>query len=171
MRTLVAGVGHRFWRDYSAGPEWCDRLAELTWPPHVVVEDYSFGALAMAQRLEDEPYDQAVFICCEERDREPASVHQYRYTYDPDALSLARVQDHLFEAVAGVVAIDLLLVAAGHFQVLPDETWVIEVEPANTAWGEGISPDVEACFPDVLARVRNLVGVPTDDRAARTAVS
>jgi hypothetical protein len=28
-KTLIAGVGHRFWRDRSAGPEFCDRLGRL----------------------------------------------------------------------------------------------------------------------------------------------
>lgn len=165
-RTLIAGVGHRFWRDHSVGPEWGDRLAELDWPDGVVVDDYSFGALAMVQRLEDERYDRAIFIACEERGRPAASVHVYPYTYDPSRLTDQRVHDHLFEAVAGVLAIDLLLVAGGHFGALPAETWVIEVEPHNTSWGDGISREVEAVYPDVLERVRDLVaGEGPDVRA------
>lgn len=159
-RTLIAGVGHRFWRDHSAGPEWCDRLAELPWPEGTVVDDYSFGALAMAQRLEDERFGRAIFVTSEERGRAPASLHVYPYSYDPHLLSDQRVHDHLFEAVAGVVSIDLLLVIAGHFGALPDETWVIELEPANTQWGDGISAELDARYPDVLARVRTLVSAP-----------
>jgi Ni,Fe-hydrogenase maturation factor len=154
--TLIAGVGHRFWRDYSVGPEWCDRLARLSWPEGVVVEDYSFGALAMAQRLEDEPYRRAIFICGEERGREPASLHLRRYRHQPERLSTQRVQDHLFEAVAGVIAIDLLLVTAGHFGVLPPETWVIEYEPADNGWGHGLSAAAEQRYPKVLGWVRDL---------------
>jgi hypothetical protein len=46
-KTLIAGVGHRFWRDRSAGALWVDELARLEWPVHVTVDDYSFGAIAM----------------------------------------------------------------------------------------------------------------------------
>jgi hydrogenase maturation protease len=156
-RTLIAGVGHRFWRDNSAGPEWCDRLARLQWPEGVTVEDYGFGALSMVHWLEDGDFDRAVFVCSEQRGRPPASLHVYRYCHDPGSITLQRVHEHLFEAVAGVIAIDLLLVAAGHFQALPDETWVIELEPVNTSWGEGISHELEALYPEVEAQVRKLV--------------
>ena len=156
--TLIAGIGHRYWRDRSAGPEWCDRLAKLDWPPHVTVEDYSYGAWAMTQRLQDERYARGIFIAAEARERAPASLHVYRYAFDGAKYDALRVHDHLFEAVAGVVSIELLLVIAGHFGALPAETWVIEVEPADTGWGEGLSREVEALYPEVVATVRRLVG-------------
>lgn len=155
--TLIAGVGHRFWSDYSAGPEWSDRLAGLEWPANVTVEDYSYGAWAMTQRLQDERYGRCIFLAAEPRDREAASLHVYRYAFDAAEYDPLRVHDHMFEAVAGVISVDLLLVVAGYFRVLPPETWVIEIEPANLEWGSGVSQPVEARYAAVEAIVKALV--------------
>lgn len=158
-KTLIAGVGHRFWSDYSTGPEWSDRLAELEWPAHVSVEDYSYGAWGMTQNLQDDKYERCIFITAEPREREPASLHVYRYRHDEAEYDPLRVHDHMFEAVAGVISVDLLLVVAGHFKALPSETWVIELEPANVEWGDGggISQAVQARYPEVEALVKALV--------------
>lgn len=158
-KTLIAGVGHRFWSDYSAGPEWSDRLARLDWPDHVTVADYSYGAWAMTQRLQDERYRRCIFVAAEPRGREPAGLHVYRYRHDRAAFDPLRVHDHMFEAVAGVISIDLLLVVAGHFEALPDETWVVEIEPAQVEWGDGggLSSPVQRRYPEVAAIVAGLV--------------
>lgn len=156
-KVLIAGVGHRFWRDLSAGVVWSDRLKALPWPAGVSIEDYGFGALAMAQRLEEERYEKAIFLTAEIRGQPPGSLRVYRYAYNPGSLPPLKVHDHFFEAVAGAIAIDLLLVVAGHLKALPPETWVVEVEPKDTGWGEGLSPEIEACFPEALAEVRRLI--------------
>lgn len=158
-KTLIAGVGHRFWCDYSAGPEWADKLAELEWPAHITVDDYSYGAWAMTQNLQDEKYERCIFISAEPREREAASLHVYPFNFDEADYDPLRVHDHMFEAVAGVISVDLLVIVAGHFKALPKETWVIEVEPVNTEWadGQGISAAVEARYPEVETIVKNLV--------------
>lgn len=158
-KILVAGVGHRFWSDYSTGPEWSDRLAERDWPDGVTVADYSYGAWAMTQQLQDERFDRCIFISAEPRGREAAGVHLYRYRHDRARFDPLRVHDHMFEAVAGVISVDLLLVVAGHFEALPPQTWVIEIEPANTDWGDGggISATVQARYPEVEQLVLRLV--------------
>lgn len=158
-KTLIAGVGHRFWSDYSTGPEWSDKLAELEWPSKVTVADYSYGAWGMTQNLQDDRFERCIFITAEPREREPASLHVYRYRHDKTEYDPLRVHDHMFEAVAGVISIDLLLVVAGHFGALPPETWVVELEPANVDWGDGggISHAVQARFPEVKAIVKCLV--------------
>lgn len=156
-KTLIAGVGHRFWSDYATGPEWSDRLAALEWPSGVTVEDYSYGAWVMTQRLQDERYERCIFVSAEAREREPASLHVYRYAFDENEYDPLRVHDYMFEAVAGVISVDLLLVVAGHFKALPFETWVIEIEPANVAWGSGISQLVEARYAGVEDIVKGLV--------------
>ena len=158
-KTLIAGVGHRFWCDYSAGPEWADKLAELEWPAHVTVEDYSYGAWAMTQNLQDEKFERCIFISAEPREREPASLHVYPFTFDEIDYDPLRVHDHMFEAVAGVISVDLLLIVAGHFKALPKETWVVEIEPANTDWSDGqdMSAAVQARYAEVEAIVKDLV--------------
>lgn len=158
-KTLIAGVGHRFWSDYSAGPEWSDKLAKLEWPSNITVEDYSYGAWAMTQQLQDDKFDRCIFISAEPREREPASLHVYPFRFNEADYDPLRVHDHMFEAVAGVISVDLLLIVAGHFKALPEDTWVIEIEPANTEWadGQGISASVESLYPEVEETVKQLV--------------
>jgi len=150
--TLIAAVGHRLCRDLSAGPVWLDRLSRLEWPPHVTVEDFSFGAVAMMQRLQADPYSRALFLTAEARDREPGTLHLKRH--EPQVLDPDHVQASISEAGAGVVAIDLLLVIGEYFDVLPAETWTLEVEPVDGDWGDGLSTEVEALYERVLALAR-----------------
>lgn len=166
-KTLIAGVGHRFWSDYSTGPEWSDKLAALEWPSYITVDDYSYGAWAMTQQLQDDKYDRCIFISAEPREREPASLHVYPFTFDDRDYDPMRVHDHMFEAVAGVISVDLLVIVAGHFKALPKETWVIEVEPVNTEWadGQGISEAVQARYPEVEAIVKTLVSGKQPEQA------
>ncbi len=151
-RSLIAAVGHRFWRDRSAGPVWLDRAAGLDWPAGVTLDDYSFGAVAMSQQLAADGYDRALFLTAEERDREPGSLHLHRH--EARAHPPEHVQACISEAGGGVVAIDLLLVVGGHLRALPPETWVLEVEPVATDWGDGLSSELDALYPRVLDHLR-----------------
>ena len=152
---LVAGVGHRFWRDFSAGVLFADRLQSLSWPAGVTVEDYGFHALAMMQNLQDSTFKCAVFLASEQRERRPGTVAVYRHTETEPAADL--VQAHIGEAGAGVVSLDHLLIIASHFQALPRETWVVEMEPVDTGWGDGMSEEMESLFPEVRHVVNDLV--------------
>jgi Ni,Fe-hydrogenase maturation factor len=154
-KTLIAGVGHRFWQDYSAGPTWIDQMNSIEWGREVDVEDYSFGAFAMTQNLQDQRYERAIFLSAESRGRAPGTLHLYRY--EPGTETPDRVQQYMTEAGGGVVAIDPLLSIAGYFQALPRETWVLELEPLATGWGDPPSDAINALFPDVLAHIRNIL--------------
>ncbi len=158
-RTLIAGVGHRFWGDRSAGPLWVDRMTELDWPAHVVLDDLSFGALAMTQQLQAEPFDRIALVTAEERGRPPASLHWHRHDAPP--ASPEHVQACVGEAGGGVVAIDLLLVIAGYYQALPTEAWILEVEPADGSWGDRLSPSVDGLYPFALEMLQSFaIGQP-----------
>ncbi len=147
-KTLIAGVGHRFWRDRSAGPVFTDCLAKIHWPSNVVVSDYSFGAIAMTYQLQDDRYARALFITSEVRGRKPGTLHAYRGT--PELPSSPQVlQEYMNEAGSGVIAIDLLLVIARQFGALPPETWVLEVEPVEAEGTLGLTPQVQALYPIV----------------------
>ncbi len=152
LRTLIAGVGHRFWGDRSAGPLWVDRMGGLDWPADVVLDDYSFGALAMTQQLQAAPYDRVAFVTAEERGRAPASLHWKRHIPQPS--DPEHVQACVGEAGGGVVAIDLLLVIADYYQALPADTWVLEIEPADASWGDELSPRVDGLYPRAVEVLR-----------------
>ena len=148
MRVIVAGVGYRNLRDHSVGVEVADRLATRAWPPGVVVEDLSYNPIAVVQRLEDEPaerrFERAVVVAAVERGRTPGTVAGYRW--DGVLPGDDEIHRAVTEAVTGVIALDNTLVVAAHFEALPPEVVVIEVEPAEHEFGEGFSDAVaRAC--------------------------
>jgi hydrogenase maturation protease len=150
MRVLVAGVGYRYLRDHSVGGAVADRLAGRDWPgDDVVVEDLSYNPIAVVQRLEDDPpgrrFDRAVFVASVERPgRRPGTLTAYRW--DGALPPPDEIQRAVAEAVTGVIALDNTLVVAAHFEALPPEVVVIEVEPAEHEFGEVFSGAVaQAC--------------------------
>ena len=117
------------------------------------MEDFGFGAIAMAQRLEDDLFERVVFVAAEVRHRPPATMRLERHRKQD--LPPELVQAYITEAGAGVVAIDPLLAITQHFDALPAETWILEVEPVDTGWGDGLSPQVESLYPRALGLLRS----------------
>lgn len=164
MRVMIAGVGYTHMRDLSVGPVLVEQLRALDWPDGVDVDDWSFGPIAVVQRLEALPerYDRVVLVSSVQRDRPPGTVHQYRWDgVLPDA---EEIQQRVGEAVMGVVALDNLLVVAGHFGALPDDIVVIEIEPEDYGWGEGFSPCVNAAVAEIQKRARQAALAEADER-------
>jgi hydrogenase maturation protease len=156
MHVLIAGVGYTNLRDLSVGPFLVPRLREMDWPEGVEVDDWSFGPIAVVQRLQDRPgyYDRIVFVSAAERGREPGSV--YRGKWEGHLPDPAEIQDRMGEAVTGVISLDNLLVITQHFGVLPSEVIVVEVEPLDTGWGPAFSPPVERALDEVVSTVRRM---------------
>ena len=102
----------------------------------------------MTQRLEVDPVERIVFVAGEVRQRPPATLRLQRHRQQD--LPPELVQAYITEAGAGVVAIDPLLAIAQYFDALPAETWILEVEPVDTGWGDGLSPQVESLYPRAL---------------------
>jgi hydrogenase maturation protease len=154
MSILIAGVGYHHLRDLSVGPELVPRLRQLDWPEGIEIEDLSFGPIAVVQWLEEKPgyYERMVFVSSVERMRRRGSIHLYRW---PGLLpEAAEIQERIGEAVMGVISLDNLLIIGQHFQVLPAEVMVVEVEPEDTGWGLGFTPCVEAALEEVIETVR-----------------
>ncbi len=154
---MIAGVGYQNLRDLSVGPVLVPQLAELTWPAGVEVDDWSFGPIAVVQRLQDRPgfYKRLVLISAVQRGREPGGVYAYRWNGqlpDPE-----EIQARIGEAVTGVISLDNLLIIAEHFKVLPPEVYVIEVEPEDINWGQGFTPRVAVAIGQVVEKVREIV--------------
>lgn len=147
MRVLVGGIGYRNLRDHSFGVLAVERLAGRAWPPHVSVEDISYGPIAVVQRLEDDPPDRrfslAIVVGAVARGRPPGTLSAYRWDNGlPDA---AAVQAAVAEAVTGVIALDNTMIVARHFDVLPPAV-VIEAEPAIELFGQELSPALETAL-------------------------
>lgn len=156
VRTLVGGVGYRYLRDFSVGPLLSDALAAESWPPNVVVEELSYGPVAVTQRLQEAepPFGRLVVAGAVRRGRAPGAVTVYRW--DGTLPPAEEIQERVAEAVTGVVHLDNLVVVCGALGPLPDEVVLVEVEPEVEAMGEEMTPAVRSGFQEALRRVRAL---------------
>jgi hydrogenase maturation protease len=159
-RVLVGGVGYRWFGDGSFALLVSDALAGLEWASGVDVLDLGYGALHVATDLADvdPPYERVVLIGVTERGRAPGQL--YRFACDPGAPSAQDVQDRMYEAGAGVIDLDHLLVLGRHFGALPDDVVAVELEPHPGTTGDQLSPAAEALLPQAIELVRREVLAP-----------
>jgi hydrogenase maturation protease len=139
--TLIAGVGYRNLRDLSAGNTIIDTLLEMDWPFSVEIEDLSYGPMDAIFRFKEASFERLIVVGAVARPgRIPGKVYRSQWQYTPEPPEM--VQARVAEAVTGVISLDNLLIICSHFNVLPLDTTVIEVEPEDGDWGEGFSPRV-----------------------------
>jgi hydrogenase maturation protease len=170
MRTLIAGVGYSNLSDLSAGPLVAARLRRERWPVHVEVDDLSYGPIAVIHRFAEAvpPYRRLVLVGAADRGRKAPLVRCYRWEgVLPPA---EEIQARVAEAVTGVIDLDNLLVVAQQFRALPEEVFVIEIQPVVTQFGLEPSPVVAALLPEVCRLARRValerVGAPEGCGAA-----
>ena len=162
MKVLIAGVGHPNLKDLSFGQIFLADLADKVLPDHVVLENLSFGAIAVMQWFQDSPgeYQKVLFITGVERDgRAPGAVHFYKYEFPK--LDEEIVQAYVAEAVTGIIGIENLLSILSYFKALPKDVEVLEIEPYETGIGFECSPEIEARFPEFYRMVMDSVTSPT----------
>jgi hydrogenase maturation protease len=156
MNIMIAGVGYTNLRDLSLGPVLVPRLQQLEWPPGVDVDDWSFGPIAVVQRLEDRPgyYDRIVLVSAVSRGREPGGIFCYRWRGELPGDD--QIQERVGEAVTGIISLDNLLIIAERFGAFPKDVLVVEVEPEDSDWGPGFSSRVQAAQERVIDCVRQV---------------
>lgn len=170
VRTVVAGVGYRNLCDHSFGLVLSDELAAIADPPALLVEDLSYGPVAVAQWFADEarvaPITRGVFVSAIERadGRPPGTVSAYRW--DRVLPEPEEIQRAVADAVTGVILLDNTLIVTAWMDSLPVETIVVEVEPLKHEFGEDLSAPVAAVYDYVKRIVLQLV----DDAAADCAL-
>ena len=154
MRVLVCGVGYRFLRDNAVGVYVTDTLAPQA-SNGVEFEDLGYHPDGFTQNLnERDAYDRIVFVGAVKRGREPASVTAYKYDHVlPDA---SIVQDHVADSTTGSISLDNLVIVSEAFKALPEDVWIVEIEPADETWGEGFSDEIEAKLPEIMETVWSL---------------
>lgn len=155
-QVLVGGVSELFQRDLDLGRLVVERLQAEVLPPGVVAEELHYGAVAVAQRLEELRPARLVLVSDVVRDRPLGTVT--RSLLVPPVLDASTVQAAVGDAVTGYVHPDLVVEIACAFGVLPPATVLIEVEPAVVGPGEGLSAHGQAALEEVLRLVGTEVG-------------
>lgn len=151
---LLGGVGYTYLGDMSFGAILVERLRALEWSSGVAVEDVSYNPITVMDWLRDDPdrFDRAIFFGAIERGREPGSLTRYRWI--ASGIPAATVQDCVAEAVTGSISLYNLLVIGSHFELLPADTTVIEFEPVENNWGQGLSATGEMRATEVIGWLR-----------------
>jgi len=149
---LVGGVAELYQGDLDLGRIAVERLTRADLGDDVHVEELSYGAVAVAQRLEDLRPDALVLVGAIARGREPGAVE--RRQIGPPDLTPQELQLAVGDAVTGYVTIDLLIEVAAALGVLPARTVSIEVEPVSKAPAEELSAAAKAGLEHALELVR-----------------
>ena len=151
-RAVVGGVAHLYQGDLDLGRRAEEHLAHGSLEPGVVVEEFSYGAVAVALRLQELQPELLVLVGAKARGRAPGSVERREITALPRPVG--EIQGAIADAVTGYIDLDLVLEVAHGLGVLPERTVTIEVEPESTEPSEQLSPAAEAGLIEALELVR-----------------
>jgi len=156
MRTIIAGVGYMNLSDSSVGPIAAAELKKQSWPPHIKVDDLSYGPISVVHNFAEAnpPYERMVLITAADFGATPPALRWHRWPAilpDPE-----EIQARVIEAATGVIDWNNLLVVLQQFEALPPEVFVIAVQPVVTTFGTELSDGVHELFPEVLRLAREL---------------
>jgi hydrogenase maturation protease len=152
VTVLVGGVGQLYQGDLDLGRHVVERLAREPLGSDVLVEDFHYGAVAVAQRLEDVRPHSLVLVGAAERGRAPGTVE--RRVVEGVERSVSELQESVGNAVTGYVTIDLVVEVAFALGVLPEHTVIVDVEPVLRAPSDRLSEEGERLLDELLALVR-----------------
>lgn len=160
MRTLIGAIGYRNLRDHSVAFEVLDRLSHEDLGPDVVLEDVSYNPIALVQWLDEQPaesrFERVILVAGVERLGRPAgtvTAYEWNGALPSDEL----IQHAITEAVTGIISLDNTIVIAGYFRALPPAVTIVEIEPAEHAFGMALSPIVERAVDSVSTLIRDTV--------------
>lgn len=163
--TLVAGVGYPDLCDHSVGCLLAARWLEEEWPAGVVVEDLSYGPIAVVHRIDEARPRLRRFVVAGavERGRPAGTLTSYRWDgVLPE--DVEELQERVAEAATGVLSLDnLVLVTRALSKAPPEVVLVVEIEPLVEELGERLSPAVEAAFERASDEVHALAADPAAD--------
>ncbi|MDQ3176459.1 MAG: hydrogenase maturation protease [Actinomycetota bacterium] len=156
---LVGGIGLPWLRDLDFGTQFIVRVEHEPWPDGVLLEDLSYAAHRVLHRLQEIVPSKVVLVGAMPRDVDPPGTIR-RYTLDLTPPPPQEVHERLTESVGGIIDLDHTLAVVRHWGAFPDDTTVIEVEPADRSFGLGFSDPVEQVVDEVLRLVREEIGTP-----------
>ena len=152
LTTVVGFVYHLYQGDLDVARVALERLREEPFGDDVALEDLSYGAVAVAQRLEELAPETLVLVAAAERGREAGTVER-RELAAPTAAP-AEVQRAVADAVTGYIHPDLVVEVAAGLGALPARAVAIELEPASVEPSETLTPAAAAALPRLLELVR-----------------
>jgi hypothetical protein len=178
MGVLIGGVGELFQGDLDLGRHAVQRLLHehhassarrgraVAPACEVLVEELHYGAVAVAQRLEELRPGTLILVGAVRRGRPAGSVRRRRI--EAPSLTPDEVQAAVGDAVTGYVGMDLLVEVAAGFGVLPARTVTFEVEPETVTPGDGLSAPASRGLETVLELVHQELGrLPVLDLAVQ----
>lgn len=159
-RTLIGGVGYSDLRDFSVGPVLAERLAGEAWPEEVVVEDLSYGPVAVVHRLNaaDPAFERMLVFGSVRRGRPPGTLTAYRW--DGSLPDVDEIQSRVGEAVTGVIGLENLLVVTKALEAMPPAVCVLEIEPEVEELGHDFTPGVADAVDRAAELVREITLSP-----------
>ena len=163
--VLVGGIGLPWLRDLDFGTQFVRRVEGLEWPEHVMIEDLSFAAHRALDRLREIEPSRVVLVGCMPREVDPPGTIR-RYQLDLTPPPDDEVHERMGEAAGGIIDLDHTLAVVRYWKGFPEDTVVIEVEPADRSFGLGFSTEVEEVVDKVLAMVQQEVALPPSEVTA-----
>jgi hydrogenase maturation protease len=142
--TLVIGLGSPLRGDDGVGIRVAQAVAANILPPHVEVVDGGTPGLGIVNLFEGRR--RVIVVDAADMGVPPGQFRRF-------TLNEARVRaegDHLSVHAPGLG--DALLLAQA-LNLLPDEIVIFGVQPAHLEWDSGLSSQVEAALPDLVAAV------------------
>ena len=146
--TLVLGLGHPWRGDDGVGPRLVTELADRPLPPGVTVRDGGTGGLNLLHTLEG--WERVIVVDAADMGREPGTFVRFSPHADEARLIPQFTEGSVSLHDAGLSDVLALAEALGHS--LP-EMVIFGVQPAYVGWREGLSPEVEAILPRLIAAV------------------
>lgn len=140
--VLIVGLGNPLRGDDGIGMRVAALLAQGELPPGVEVIEGGTPGLGLVPVLEGRR--RVVLVDAADVGRGPGAF--VRFTLDEARL----VGDEKHISIHDAGLRDALLLAAALGE-LPDEVVIVGVQPANVDWHEGLSPEVEASLPEIVA--------------------
>jgi hydrogenase maturation protease len=158
-RVLVGGIGLPWLRDLDFGTQFIRRIEGEDWPPGVTVEDLSYSGHRVLDRLKELKPHKVILVGAMPRDVDPAgTIRRYQLDITPPEED-EELKERLSEAIGGIIDLDHTLAIVRWGKGFPEDTVVIEVEPGDRSFGLGFSEEVEASVDQVLALIREELGM------------
>lgn len=156
-RALVAGFGHPGMRDLDFGRQLVRYLESLHWPDGVVVEELPCAAPLVLHRMQELAPPKVVLVGANFRGTgRPGEIRLYRLDRTPPAPDV--VHRRVGESMQGVVDLDHTIALALHWGGLPEDTVVLEVEPADCSFGIGFTDELAESIDELVDLLRDEVG-------------